>query len=147
MIETVDEIINGEEPSCGLLEGYSCYEMNILMEEITASTTAGSDMNDEQLQAAIIASAQKSNNGQLNPQEQNELENSANNEQIKQQNIDAAKKLELNVGQTVTTTNPQTSQQEDSELAGVDKTKGLSFLKKTNGDIDIEPATKVQTKV
>ena len=141
MIESVDEIINGEEPSCGLLEGYSCYEMNILMEEITASTTAGSDMNDEQLQAAIIASAQKNSNNNLNPQQENELKNNADNEQIKKQNIDAAKKLELNVGQTVTTTNPQTSQQEDSELAGVDKTKGLSFLKKTNGDIDIEPAT------
>ena len=29
MLESIDEIINGEEPSCGLLEGYSCYEMNL----------------------------------------------------------------------------------------------------------------------
>jgi len=147
MIESVDEIINNEDVTCGLLEGYSCYEMDLLMEAITANTSVGNDMNDEQLQAAIIASAQKSSNDNLNPQQENELKNNVDNEQIKKQNIDAAKKLELNVGQKVTTTNPQTSQQEDSELAGVDKTKGLSFLKKTNGDIDIEPATKVQIKV
>ena len=100
----------------------------------------------KQLQASIIASAQKSNNGNLNPQEQNDLENGIDNEKIKQQNIDAAKKLDLHSGQTVTTTNPQTSEKEESELSGVDKDKGLAFLKKTTGDIDIEPATKVQIK-
>lgn len=37
MIETVDEIMYDEDISYKLLEGYSCYEMNILMEDVTAN--------------------------------------------------------------------------------------------------------------
>ena len=47
MIESIDEIVDGEEPSCGLLEGYSCYEMNVLMETIdtiTSEDDTGEDM-------------------------------------------------------------------------------------------------------
>ena len=145
MIESVDEIINNEDVTCGLLEGYSCYEMDLLMEAITSSSSVGS-MDDDQLQAAIAASAQKSNNGQLNPQTQSEIENTADDEQIKQQNKKAAEDLNLKVGQQVDTVNPQTSEKEQSELTGVDKDKGLAFLKNKTGQIDIEPATKVQVR-
>lgn len=45
MIESIDQILDGETPSCGLLEGYSCYEMNLLMEDISTITVD----NDEDM--------------------------------------------------------------------------------------------------
>lgn len=145
MLESIDEIINGEEPSCGLLEGYSCYEMNILMEDISANSTVGS-LNDEELKSAIISSALKSNDGKLNPQEENELEKNADDPEIQNQNKKSATDLSLKVGQQVDTVNPTTSELEQKELSGVDKEKGLAYLKDKEGKMDVEPASKVQIK-
>jgi len=146
MLESIDEIINGEEPSCGLLEGYSCYEMNLLMEgDITASNSTGNGFNDDnQLKAAIIASAEKNNKAPITDEEKNKLEQSADNPEIQKQNKDSADKLNLKVGQDVNIVNPETSELEKKQLTGVDKEKGLAFLKNKMGEIDIEPASKVQ---
>ena len=63
MIESVDEIINGEEPSCGLLKGYSCYEMNLLMEDI--STISADDeikgISDDVKNPVLFASSKIGN--------------------------------------------------------------------------------------
>lgn len=143
MIESVDEIINNEDVTCGLLEGYSCYEMDLLMEDVTASPTN----NDDDLRMAIIASAKKSNNGQLSPNEENELNNSLDDPEIVDQNKDAAQKLNLKVGQQVGMPDPETSKVEDEQLTGVDTKKGLAYLKNKTGEIQTVPASKVQTKV
>ena len=145
MIESIDQILDGETPSCGLLEGYSCYEMNLLMEAITDTESTGS-LSDEELQTAIIASAKKNADGNLNSNEKNELENDANDPKIINQNKDSAKELSLKVGQQVDTVDPTTSERKTSQLSGVDTDKGLAFLKNASGEIDIEPASKIQMK-
>ena len=120
--------------------------MNLLMEgDITASNSTGNGFNDDnQLKAAIIASAEKNNKAPITDEEKNKLEQSADNPEIQKQNKDSADKLNLKVGQDVNIVNPETSELEKKQLTGVDKEKGLAFLKNKMGEIDIEPASKVQ---
>lgn len=48
MIESVDNIINNKMNEIELLENYSCYEMDILMEDVMANPLVGMQQNQEQ---------------------------------------------------------------------------------------------------
>lgn len=139
MIESVDEIINGEEPSCGLLEGYSCYEMDLLMED---NTITPSD-NKDAFNAAVIS--MKNKNGPMTPDQENALKKNLNDPDTLLQNQKAAENKELDVGQDVGIQDSKTLEIKKKELKGVDKKSGLAYVEDETkpGELEAVPATQI----
>lgn len=139
MIESVDEIINNEDVTCGLLEGYSCYEMDLLMED---NTITPSD-NKETFNAAVIS--MKNKNGPMTPDQENALKKNLNDPDTLLQNQKAAENKELDIGQDVGIQDSKTLEIKKKELKGVDKKSGLAYVEdKTNpGELEAVPATQI----
>ena len=108
MIETVDMILGNEDVSDRLLEGYSCYEMNILMEDVTANplSPTGNELNKP-----------RDNNDNEHTQELEDMVGDTD--------------------ETVSIISPEDDYKitSDQKLVDVDKEKGIAIVKGPDGKI------------
>lgn len=141
MIESIDEIINNEEVTCGLLEGYSCYEMDLLMEDdISASSTVGNstDTNDKKLNVAILNQLKNKTDGSIDASEE---------QKIKDQNIQSAKDMNLkNKGQMVNLIDPDTSLEKPVKYIDGNEEDGIGYVQDENNEVSEVPMNLLKSK-
>ena len=131
MMETADEINYNEPITADLLEGYSCYEMNILMED--GDNEFNNNAEDDVL-ANVLSSGEKT----LDPEQ---------NQQIKNQNKATAKEMNLKAkGQNVQLLDPKTSLEKDVKFIDGDEDDGIGYIQDEQGKVSEVPMNLLKTK-